>query len=79
MGQGGGEAVLDGKGKWHASSRLYIRERLLAASSPLPQSEKDSVEAFVWGLVSADEVASSSLFFFITLGLELSETKVYEP
>ena len=56
---GGGERVLDGKGRWHASSREYIRARLQAAASPLPQGERDNVEGFVWEVVSALEVGTA--------------------
>ena len=56
---GDGEAVLDGKGKWHASSRQYIRTRMQAAASPLPQGERDNVEGFVWEVVSAEEVGTA--------------------
>ena len=51
-----GEAVLDGRGRWHATAFAYVKHRVEQAASPLPVSEQDTVLAFIWDILSGERV-----------------------
>ena len=49
---------------------------------PAPRNSAAALQCLVQGYLAYEKTACTSfffLFFFVTLGLELSDTKVYDP